>query len=79
MQAQLTELSEGIAALEAKTDPEKELYGGEARALLKAENVTNEMLLFFIARVKVYSGMKLEIGYRFSDELMAELGGGKSG
>jgi hypothetical protein len=79
MQAHLTELQEGIAALEAKTDPEMELYGSEARNLLKAENVTNEMLLFFISRVKVFSGMRLEIEYRFSDELMTELGGGENG
>ena len=79
MQAQLTELQENITALEAKTDPEMELYGNEARALLKAENVTNEMLLFFISRVKVYSGMRLEIEYRFSDELMAALEGGENG
>lgn len=79
MQAQLTELQEGIAALQAKTDPEMELYGSEARNLLKSENVTNEMLLFFISRVKVFSGMRLEIEYRFSDELMTELGGGENG
>ena len=79
MQAQLTELQQGITALEAKTDPEMELYGSEARALLKAENVTNEMLLFFISRVKVYSNMRLEIVYRFSDELMTELEEMKNG
>ena len=79
MQAKLTELQEGIAVLEAKTDPEMELYGSEARNLLKSENVTNEMLLFFISRVKVFSGMRLEIEDRFSDELMTELGGGENG
>lgn len=79
IQAQLTELQQGITALEAKTDPEMELYGSEARALLRAENVTNEMLLFFISRVKVYSNMRLEIVYRFSDELMAELEEMKNG
>ena len=79
MQAQLTELQQGITALEAKTDPEMELYGSEARALLRAENVTNEMLLFFISRVKVYSNMRLEIVYRFSDELMTELEEMKNG
>ena len=73
MQEQLTDLQEKISALEAKTDPEMELYGSEARNLLQTENVTNEMLLFFISKVKVYSGMRLEIEYRFSDELMAEL------
>ena len=56
-----------------------ELYGSQARNLLKTENVTNEMLLFFISRVKVFSGMRLEIEYRFSDELMTELGGGENG
>lgn len=79
MQAQLTDLQKGITALEARTDPEMELYGSEAKALLKAENVTNEMLLFFISRVKVYSGMRLEIEYRFSDELTAELEAVKNG
>ena len=73
VQGQITELQERIAALEAKTDPEMELFGSEARNLLKAENVTNEMLMFFISKVKVYSGMRLEIQYRFSDELMTEL------
>lgn len=79
MQAKLTELQEDIKALEAKSDPEMELYGSEARNLLKAENVTNEMLMFFISRVKVFGGMRLEIEYRFSDELMAELGGVENG
>ncbi|MBR0391453.1 MAG: recombinase family protein [Oscillospiraceae bacterium] len=79
MQTRLTKLQENIAALEARTDPEMELYGSEARAFLKAGNVTNEMLLFFISRVKVYSGMRLEIEYRFSDELMEALGGGENG
>ena len=73
MQGKLTSLQAGIAALEARADPEMELYGREARTLLKAENVTNEMLMFFISRVRVHSGMKLEIEYRFSDELHAAL------
>ena len=73
IQNQISELQKSIAALEARTNPEMKLYGGEARNLLKTENVTNEMLLFFISRVKVYSGMRLEIEYRFSDELIAEL------
>ncbi len=38
-----------------------------ARRTLTADELTNEMLLFFIDRVNVYSGMRVEIIYRFSD------------
>ena len=40
-----------------------------ARRTLTADELTNEMLLFFIDRVNVYSCMRLEIIYRFSDEI----------
>lgn len=40
-----------------------------ARRTLTADELTNEMLLFFIDRVNVYSGMRVEIIYRFSDEI----------
>ena len=40
-----------------------------ARKTLTADELTNEMLLFFIDRVNVYSGMRVEIIYRFSDEI----------
>lgn len=39
------------------------------RRTLTADELTNEMLLFFIDRVNVYSGMRVEIIYRFSDEI----------
>ena len=40
-----------------------------ARRTLTADELTNEMLLFFIDRVNVFSGMRVEIIYRFSDEI----------
>lgn len=40
-----------------------------ARQTLTADELTNEMLLFFIDRVNVYSGMRVEIIYHFSDEI----------
>lgn len=47
----------------------------KAHEVLSAEALTNEMLLFFIDRVKVYAGMRVEIIYRFSDEIAALIGG----
>lgn len=41
----------------------------QARQILSADELTNEMLLYFIDRVNVYHGMKVEIIYRFSDAL----------
>ena len=40
-----------------------------ARRTLTADELTNDMLLFFIDHVNVYSGMRVEIIYRFSDEI----------
>ena len=40
-----------------------------ARRTLTADELTNEMLLFFIDRVNVFSGMRVEIIYQFSDEI----------
>lgn len=45
-----------------------------ARRTLNADELTNEMLLFFIDRVNVYSGMRVEIIYRFSDEIARLIG-----
>jgi len=45
-----------------------------ARRTLTADELTNEMLRFFIDRVNVYSGMRVEIIYRFSDEIARLIG-----
>ncbi len=59
-----------LAAMESADDTELAFLGKEASQFLKADEITNEMLLFFIETVKVYSGMRIEIKYRFSDEIM---------
>ncbi len=41
----------------------------KAHEVLSVGELTNEMLLFFIDRVNVYTGMRVEIIYRFSDEI----------
>lgn len=73
MQAQLTEYRQDLKALEENADPEMEMYVSEAQEFLNTETVTNQMLLQFIERVDVYTGMRIEIHYRFSDELISEL------
>ena len=40
-----------------------------AHEFLNAEQITNQMLLFFIDRIYVYSGMRIEIRYKFKDTL----------
>ena len=50
-----------------------------ARRTLTADELTNEMLLFFIDRVNVYSGMRVEIIYRFSDEIARAIEDMKNG
>jgi site-specific DNA recombinase len=64
-----------LSALEAQKNPEMDVMASEAERFLKAESVNNQMLLFFIDRVYVYSGMRLDIRYRFSDEIMKLLQG----
>lgn len=59
-----------LAAMESADDTELAAFGKEAGQFLKADEITNKMLLFFIESVKVYSGMSIEIKYRFSDEIM---------
>ena len=44
-----------------------------ADSFFQAGNITNQMLLQFIERVNVYSGMKVEIVYKFSDPFMQSL------
>lgn len=39
----------------------------KAEEFLSREIFTNDMLLYFIDKVKVYSGGKIEIVYRFQD------------
>ncbi len=70
---QKAEIESKLAAGESIGDSELTVMGNKAREFLKAEEVTNQMLLNFIEYIDVYSGMRIEIKYRFSDELMKEL------
>lgn len=62
-------LEKELTALFRSRDRELTETADMARQVLSADELTNEMLLFFIDRVNVYSGMRVEIIYRFSDEL----------
>ena len=51
----------------------------KAEEVLSAGELTNEMLLFFIDRVNVYTGMRVEIIYRFTDEIAKAIEDMKNG
>ena len=51
----------------------------KAQDVLSAGELTNEMLLFFIDRVNVYTGMRVEIIYRFTDEIAKAIEDMKNG
>ncbi len=51
----------------------------KAKEVLSASELTNDMLLFFIDRVNVYTGMRVEIIYRFSDEIAEAISAAENG
>lgn len=55
--------------LQSAIDPELNQLSATAHEFLNAEQITNQMLLFFIDRIYVYSGMRIEIRYKFKDTL----------
>ena len=62
-------LEKQLKDLENAVNPELKQLTSTAHEFLNAEQVTNQMLLYFIDRVYVYSGMRLEIQYKFKDTL----------
>lgn len=62
-------LEHQLKDLENAVNPELKQLTSTAHQFLNAEQITNQMLLFFIDRVYVYSGMSLEIQYKFKDTL----------
>lgn len=70
LNAEKAEIEKALVALEAEKDTELMRLGQEAKLFPKSGDVTNQMLLYFIERVDVYSGMRIEIRYSFSDEIM---------
>ena len=69
LSAEKERLEKGLLSLSQSRNRELTETCDLARRTLTADELTNEMLLFFIDRVNVYSGMRVEIIYRFSDEI----------
>lgn len=68
-----SKLNDQLKVLEQAQQSELHETAEAATEFLKAENVTNDMLLMFIDRVKVFTGGQIEIVYRFSDPFMETL------
>ena len=62
-----------LSDLEAAADTELHTLAEEAKDVLNAAEINNRMLLYFIESVYVYSGMRIDIRYRFSDRIAALL------
>ena len=73
LEEQRASLEKQLADLTAASSPELHETAVAADLFLGAGNVTNQMLLQFIERVNVYSGMRVEIVYKFSDPFMQSL------
>ena len=67
LSAEKERLEKGLLSLSQSRNRELTETCDLARRMLTADELINEMLLFFIDRVNVYSGMRVEIIYRFSD------------
>lgn len=73
LSAEKAALEEQLRVLEQAQESELHEAAEAASTFLKAETVTNAMLLTFIERVNVFSGNCVEIVYRFSDPFMEAL------
>lgn len=71
LEKEKTALEEQLSTLEQSGDTELKELAAEASSFLEADNVTNEMLRLFIDKVYVYSGMRIEIVYRFKNPFQA--------
>lgn len=73
LEAQKARLEKQLSELEQASSSELRETAAAADSFFRAGNITNQMLLQFIERVNVYSGMKVEIVYKFSDPFMQSL------
>lgn len=73
LQEEKKKLEQQLDTLQSKTDPEFQNTVAAAKNYLKAEEVNNQLLLFFVDRVYVYSGMRIEVQYKFSDSIKKTL------
>ncbi|MGN8889078.1 recombinase family protein [Dysosmobacter sp. HCP28S3_G4] len=72
-------LEKELLSLTRSKNKDMEDAVNKVQDVLSASELTNEMLLFFIDRVNVYSGMRVEIIYRFSDEIARAIEDMKNG
>lgn len=66
---EMSKLEKQLTEMQSAVDPEMNQLTSTAHEFLNAEQITNQMLLFFIDRIYVYSGMRIEIKYKFKDTL----------
>lgn len=63
------DIEKQLSELQIEINPEFNQLSATAHKFLNSEKVTNQMLLFFIDRIYIYSGMRIEIRYKFKDAL----------
>ncbi len=68
-----SDIENNLKALNCTESSEITTTCKNADDFLHADNIKNDMLLPFIECVNVYSGMKVEIKYKFSDEILQVL------
>lgn len=67
LRTEISRLREKLQIIIAQKNDSTIRLADKAEDFLSEQNITNEMLLYFINKVKVYSGNKIEIEYRFKD------------
>lgn len=73
LETQKADLEKQLSELAQASSSELHEVAAAADMFFQAGNITNQMLLQFIERVNVYSGMRVEIVYKFSDPFMQSL------
>ena len=64
-----SKLEKQLTEMQSAVDSEMNQLTTTAYEFLNAEQITNHMLLFFIDRIYMYSGTRIEIKYKFKDTL----------
>ena len=69
LETEKSNLEQKLATTPQSKNPATKETVTKARETISADAITNEMLLYFIDRANIYSGMRVEIIYRFTDEI----------
>lgn len=67
LRTEISQLKERLRSVVSQRNDRTIRLSEKAEDFLSEQNASNEMLLYFINRVKIYSGNKIEIEYRFKD------------